>query len=159
MEWLRISTSAELVRVATDEIVYVRADGNYCDLVLTNGTRRKMTFQLHFFEEIFQQLQNNTFVRVGRSLIVNKRYIFVINLPEQQLILSGGDMKEHIVFYGQPKADSPQNVFVKPNDQSQTCLDFGMARKGGIKSNITLAREGLKQLKELLENEKPVDNG
>ena len=75
MEWLRISTSAELVRVATDEIVYVRADGNYCDLVLTNGTRRKMTFQLHFFEEIFQQLQNNTFVRVGRSLIVNKRYM------------------------------------------------------------------------------------
>ena len=145
MEWLRISTSAELVRVATDEIVYVRADGNYCEL--------------HFFEEIFQQLQNNTFVRVGRSLIVNKRYIFVINLPEQQLILSGGDMKEPIVFYGQPKADSPQNVFVKPNDQSQTCLDFGMARKGGIKSNITLAREGLKQLKELLENEKPVDNG
>ena len=133
MEWLRISTSAEMVRVATDEIVYVRADGNYCDLVLTNGMRRKMTFQLHFFEEIFQQLQNNTFVRVGRSLIVNKRYIFVINLTEQQLILSGGDMKEPIVFYGQTKADSPQS--------------------------ITLAREGLKQLKELLENEKAVFNG
>ena len=92
-----------------------------------------MTFQLHFFEEIFQQLQNNTFVRVGRSLIVNKRYIYVINLTEQQLILSGGELKEPIVFYGQSKADSPQN--------------------------ITLAREGLKQLKELLENEKGVDNG
>ena len=133
MEWLRISTSTELVRVATDEIVYVRADGNYSDLVLTNGQRRKMTFQLHFFDEVFQQLQNNMFVRVGRSLIVNKRYIFVINLTEQQLILSGGDMKEPIVFYGQPKTDSPQN--------------------------ITLAREGLKQLKELLENEKGNDNG
>ena len=133
MEWLRISTSTELVRVATDEIVYVRADGNYSDLMLTNGKSRKMTFQLHFFDEIFQQLQNNTFVRVGRSLIVNKRYIFVINLTEQQLILSGGDMKEPIVFYGQPKTDSPQN--------------------------ITLAREGLKQLKELLENEKGNDNG
>ena len=79
MEWLRISTSTELVRVATDEIVYVRADGNYSDLVLTNGQRRKMTFQLHFFDEVFQQLQNNMFVRVGRSLIVNKRYIYVIN--------------------------------------------------------------------------------
>ena len=133
MEWLRISTSTELVRVATDEIVYVRADGNYSDLMLTNGKSRKMTFQLHFFDEVFQQLQNNMFVRVGRSLIVNKRYIFVINLPEQQLILSGGDMKEPIVFYGQPKTDSPQN--------------------------ITLAREGLKQLKELLENEKGNDNG
>ena len=108
MEWLRISTSTELVRVATDEIVYVRADGNYSDLVLTNGQRRKMTFQLHFFDEVFQQLQNNMFVRVGRSLIVN-------------------------VFYGQSKADSPQN--------------------------ISLAREGLRQLKELLENEKGTDNG
>lgn len=49
MEWLRISTSTELVRVATDEIVYVRADGNYSDLVLTNGKSRKMTFPLHFF--------------------------------------------------------------------------------------------------------------
>ena len=133
MEWLRISTSTELVRVATDEIVYVRADGNYSDLVLTNGQRRKMTFQLHFFDEVFQQLQNNMFVRVGRSLIVNKRYIYVINLTEQQLILSGGDLKEPIVFYGQSKADSPQN--------------------------IPLAREGLRQLKELLENEKGVDNG
>ena len=132
MEWLRISTSTELVRVATDEIVYVRADGNYSDLVLTNGQKRKMTFQLHFFDEVFQQLQNNMFVRVGRSLIVNKRFIYVINLTEQQLILSGGNLKES-VFYGQSKADSPQN--------------------------ISLAREGLRQLKELLENEKGVDNG
>ena len=133
MEWLRISTSIEMVRVATDEIIYVRADGNYSDLVLTNGQRRKMTFQLHFFDEIFQQLQNNTFVRVGRSLIVNKRYIYVINLTEQQLILSGGAIKEPIVFYGQSKTDNPQS--------------------------ISLAREGLRQLKELLENEKGVDNG
>jgi hypothetical protein len=92
-----------------------------------------MTFQLHFFDEVFQQLQNNMFVRVGRSLIVNKRYIYVINLTEQQLILSGGDLKEPIVFYGQSKTDNPQN--------------------------ITLAREGLRQLKELLENEKGSDNG
>ena len=133
MEWLRISTSTELVRVATDEIVYVRADGNYSDLMLTNGNCRKMTFQLHFFDEVFQQLQNNMFVRVGRSLIVNKRFIYVINLTEQQLILSGGDMKEPIVFYGQSKTDNPQK--------------------------ISLAREALRQLKELLENEKGVDNG
>ena len=96
MEWLRISTSTELVRVATDEIVYVRADGNYSDLVLTNGKSRKMTFQLHFFDEAFQQLQNNMFARVGRSLIVNKRYIHVINLTEQILIFSGQQIKSDI---------------------------------------------------------------
>lgn len=122
MEWLRISTSTELVRVATDEIVYVRADGNYSDLVLTNGKSRKMTFQLHFFDEVFQQLQNNMFVRVGRSLIVNKRYIHVINLTEQILVFSGQQIKSDI----------------KP---------------------INVSREALKQLKELLESEKGVDNG
>ena len=122
MEWLRISTSTELVRVATDEIVYVRADGNYSDLVLTNGKARKMTFQLHFFDEVFQQLQNNIFARVGRSLIVNKRYIHVINLTEQILIFSGQQIKEDI----------------KP---------------------ISVSRDALKQLKELLENEKGIDNG
>jgi len=122
MEWLRISTSTELVRVATDEIVYVRADGNYSDLVLTNGKSRKMTFQLHFFDEVFQQLQNNMFARVGRSLIVNKRYIHVINLTEQILIFSGQQIKSDI----------------KP---------------------VNVSREALKQLKELLENEKGVGNG
>ena len=122
MEWLRISTSTELVRVATDEIVYVRADGNYSDLVLTNGKSRKMTFQLHFFDGVFQQLQDNLFVRVGRSLIVNKRYIYIINLTEQTLTFS----------------DQQINGDIKP---------------------VNVSREALKQLKELLENEKGVDNG
>ena len=89
MEWLKISTSTELVRVATNEIVYVRADGNYSDLMLTNGKKRKMTFQLHFFDEVFQLLRNNVFVRVGRSLIVNKRYIHVVNRTDQMLVFGG----------------------------------------------------------------------
>ena len=89
MEWLKISTSTELVRVATNEIVYVRADGNYSDLMLTNGKKRKMTFQLHFFDEVFQLLRNNVFGRVGRSLIVNKRYIHVVNLTDQMLVFGG----------------------------------------------------------------------
>ena len=37
MKWCRISTGIESVQVATDEIVYIRADGNYSDFVLTNG--------------------------------------------------------------------------------------------------------------------------
>ena len=37
MKWCRIYTGIESVQVATDEIVYIRADGNYSDFVLTNG--------------------------------------------------------------------------------------------------------------------------
>ena len=96
MEWLKIKTSTELVRVSTDEIVYVCADGNYSDLVLTNGRTRKMTFQLHFFEDVFKQLNNNTFVRVGRSVIVNKRYVFVINLTDPTLMFTGQQLSNEI---------------------------------------------------------------
>ena len=96
MEWLKITTSAEMVRVRTDEIIYVCADGNYSDLVLTNGRKRKMTFQLHFFEDAFKQLHNNMFVRVGRSLIVNKRYVYVINLKEQLLVMSGQQFNSEV---------------------------------------------------------------
>ncbi len=89
MEWLKISTASELVRVQTDDIVFVQADGNYSDLYLFNGKPHKMTFKLKFFDEAFSRLSNNTFVRVGKSLIVNKRYIYVINLMTQDLLLSG----------------------------------------------------------------------
>lgn len=129
MEWLKISTSTELVRVATDDIVYVHADGNYCDMMLTNGKSHKMTFQLVFFEKTFLQLRNKIFVRVGRSLIVNKRFIYVINLVEQKIILTGGDMREQVVFHG---GEGESNNYQK----------------------IPLSRETLKQLKELLEIEK-----
>lgn len=89
MEWLNISTSIELVRVQTDDIVFVQADGNYSDVYLFNGKPHKMTFKLKFFEDAFLQLQYNFFIRVGKSLIVNKKYIYVINISTQELLLSG----------------------------------------------------------------------
>ncbi|MDE6561280.1 MAG: hypothetical protein K2K75_07870 [Muribaculaceae bacterium] len=54
MEWLKIVTSSELVRISTDEILYILADGNYCDIMLANGTTAKMTFQLPYFEDYFK---------------------------------------------------------------------------------------------------------
>lgn len=96
MEWLRFSVSNLLVRVATNEIVYVSADGNYSDLMLTDGNTRNLPFQLHFFDEAFGRLHDNMFVRVGKSLIVNKRYIFIIDLTGQMLIFSGQELKGHI---------------------------------------------------------------
>lgn len=89
MEWLKISTSTEIVRVAVDEIVYILADGNYCDLMLSNGSTHKMTFQLHCFEEYFEKLKSNPFSRVGRSLIVNKRHIRMVNVPERVIRFGG----------------------------------------------------------------------
>lgn len=94
MEWLKISTSTELVRVQTEDIAFIAADGNYSDLYLANGETRKLTFQLHFFEDSLKKLSEKSFVRVGRSIIVNKNYVHVINLGNQRLTLSGNHLKK-----------------------------------------------------------------
>jgi len=135
MEWLRISTSIEMVRVATTEIVYVKADGNYSEIVLINNRKHRITMQLHSFESYFQQLHKNYFVRVGRSLIVNKRYIYLINLTEQKLQFAG----PHLV-----------------KDVSTAFAEERTKRFDDL-YKLTVSREALKELKETLEKEKGGD--
>ncbi len=96
MSWIRISTSTELFRVKTEDIVYIKADGNYCDIYLYNMQHYTMTFKLQYFEEAFKKLQDSPFARVGRSFIINKDYVFVINTTNQELILSGDRLMEFI---------------------------------------------------------------
>lgn len=124
MEWLRISTSTELVRVLTDDIVFVHADGNYSEVLLYNGKKHTMTFQLHFFEETFQRLKNNFFIRVGRSLIVNKNYIYLINLTEQRMILTGGKLSGE--YEVKASKDALKDIKAKLEDDS-----ISMRQKGG----------------------------
>ena len=52
-----------------------------------------MTFKLHFFDEKLQSLADKMFVRVGKSLIVNRNYIYVINTVSQELLLSGNRLR------------------------------------------------------------------
>lgn len=133
MEWFRIKTSTLLMRVAVDEIVYVKADGNYCDLVMINGRSRKMTFQLHHFEENFKLLQNaREFIRVGRSLIVNRQYVQVIDLLGQTIIFGG----KHVIRGMRED---------HPNGQVSSLRD------GKDIYTVKVSRDALKELKELLE--------
>lgn len=96
MEWLKIVTTTEFVRIATDEIVYILANGNYCDIMLSNGTTHTMTFQLHYFEDYFKKLQKSSFYRVGRSVIVNKRHIRVINVTDRLIKFGGHTVSDNV---------------------------------------------------------------
>ena len=131
MEWFRIKTSSLLVRVAVDEIVYVKADGNYCDLVLINGRSRKMTFKLLKSADMF--------IRVGRSLIVNRQYVQVIDLIDQVIIFGG----KHLTR--EPKTDISQTYRPDRGDEVGAGRDIYMVR---------VSRDALKQLKDQLENMK-----
>ena len=96
MEWLKISTRDELVRIPVDDVIFIAADGNYSDVYTIGGSPHKMTFKIKYFDGVLQQFPHTPFVRVGRSLIVNRNFIYIINLPKQLLVLSDARFKnEH----------------------------------------------------------------
>lgn len=89
--FLIIATSIDLVRIAPDRIVYISSDGNYSTLVQADGETRILSFQLGQIEKMISQqlgVEGNRFIRIGKSLIINRSYIYYINVPKQKLVLS-----------------------------------------------------------------------
>lgn len=116
-KFLLISTSNELVRVAPEHIVCITSDGNYSTLIQADGESRVVTYQLgKLAEMITTQLgvRGNDFIRVGKSVIINRNFVHYINIPKQKLILSDSCSVNH---------------------------------------TVTVSKEALKQLKELIERE------
>ena len=87
---LIISNTAELVRLCAEDIVSIEADGNYSTLYVVGEEKRVVLFQLGQLERMMgEQLaeEAEAFIRIGRSLIINRTYIYYINLNRQQLLL------------------------------------------------------------------------
>lgn len=98
--YLIFSTSVDLVRVAAERVVYVSSDGNYSTLVQADGESRLLSFQLGQVEEVIGRqlgMAGNCFIRIGRNLIVNRSYIYYINVNRQKLILSDMNSFSHTV--------------------------------------------------------------
>lgn len=88
---LIISNTNELVRVQPERIVYIASDGNYSTMVLHDKTEHVFTMNLAHSQALLErQLGSDAvaFIRIGKQLIVNRSYIFKINLNKQQLIMS-----------------------------------------------------------------------
>lgn len=91
---LLFNTRDELLRVELRKVLYFQADKNYTEVYFVNGYHVNLPSSM---SQIEQLLNNNElkgritpFVRIGRSLIVNLRYILHIRTLKQELIL--GDL-------------------------------------------------------------------
>ncbi len=94
MEFIKIINKTELTRVRPEDVLYFKAEGNYTYMVLRSGRVFKFTKLIRVFYEILEGLANNPFLRVGRSLIVNKDYIFQVNLTDQRITLAGNGLSQ-----------------------------------------------------------------
>lgn len=113
-----ISTSVDLVRIAPERVVYVASDGNYSTIVQSDGETRVLTFQLGQIEKIMsEQLgsEGNTFIRIGKSLIINRSYIYYINVQKQKLILSDNATFSHSVSASKEALKQLKELLEKEN--------------------------------------------
>ena len=104
---LIISNSNELVRVRPERVVYVVSDGNYSTMVLHDNTKHVFTMNLaHCQQLIEEQLgkEAETFIRIGKQLIVNRAYIFKINPTKQLLIMSNMEVNHAIELQASKEA-------------------------------------------------------
>ena len=88
-KYIIISKGPELLRVPTDCLMYVEAQGNYSNVVTQDGKQHLVSLQLGAIEDLIaEQLEETPLVRLGRSLIINTDFIYLIDETRQQLVLS-----------------------------------------------------------------------
>jgi len=80
LERIAVKSGSKIHVVLVPDIVYLQADGDYVQIVTTDGKYLKEQ-TMKFFEE---HLPDNQFVRVHRSVIVNVEMISRIELYEKQ---------------------------------------------------------------------------
>lgn len=98
-KYIVISTATDLVRIAPERVVFISSDGNYCNLVQADNETRLLSFQLGTIETLLAEQLGKTspFIRIGRGIIINRNYIYYINIQSQKLILSDNVRFSHTV--------------------------------------------------------------
>lgn len=71
---LMINNKTKLEYVNLDEIVYLRADGNYTIIFLENDHKHHVSKTLKEYDEILCN-KNNSFIRIHKTYIINSSYI------------------------------------------------------------------------------------
>ena len=88
---LFFNTRDEMIQVRLERVAYFEADSNYCHVVFINGAKATLLTSLVNIEELLVERfkgDNPMFIRIGKKYIVNRQYIFQINVPRQKLIMT-----------------------------------------------------------------------
>ena len=90
MENLTIKNKSEVLYLRLSNILYIQADGNYCDIYLADGgVLNTLTYQraeiAKMMDEQIPEDIRKRFVLVGKSYMVNTDYVLRIQ-PSKQLL-------------------------------------------------------------------------
>lgn len=95
---LIIYNTQELLRILPQDLIMIKAVGNYTDFYIVGCEVRSMGYQLGQIEQaIREQLgaEAPSFIRIGRSYIINRKYIHYINPRKQLLVMKDYTNKKY----------------------------------------------------------------
>ena len=81
---LRFNTLNGFFVVEVEEIVFIKADGNYSEMHMRSGDTKLITSNLAKIEDL---LDRAVFCRIGRSLLINTNYLAQVNRRKGLCIL------------------------------------------------------------------------
>lgn len=150
-EFLILENSRELKHIDSSDIWYISADGNYSNIFLTNGKKIQVTMQLGDVKKKIDKYLphfHNDFRRIGQSLIINRIYLFSINLTKQHVVLSDRRAEGYVVGYSAGYAAGYSSGHSDYRSGKPSYINLDMSSEGMV---LTASKDSLKRLKEELE--------
>ena len=111
-----ISNVNELVRVKPERVVYIMSDGNYSTMMLHDKTEQVFTMNLAHCQEVIEhQLgkEAEVFIRIGKQLIINRAYIYKINVNKQTLVMSDMALNQAFTLSASKEALKQLKVYLE----------------------------------------------
>lgn len=98
------NTTQDLLRLSSDEIMYIQSDGNYCQLWLYEHNEPiQLWVSLKAVSEMIdEQMRGEApmFVRIGKQHVLNLGYINRIDTKKDTVTLWRKGMEAPVVLYG-----------------------------------------------------------
>ena len=91
MKFIYFNSRDELIRLPINSIVYFESDGNYTNVVTINKLRSTIGMNLGDMEKALASqlgMFSTIFIRIGKRYIVNRNFIYKLNIQKQMLVLS-----------------------------------------------------------------------
>ena len=103
---LCINTRDELLIINLAKIAFFQANGNYTHMQYIKGETHLLTIGISKVEEFIRQVwpagQPSTFIRLGRSLLINQTYLTEINILKQRITLSDRETNSYTLSVPKP---------------------------------------------------------
>lgn len=88
---LTIKNKSEVINLPLNNVLYIQADGNYCNIYFADGSvLNTLTYQraeiARMMDEQLQEEDRRDFVILGKSYLINKNY--VLRIQPSRLLLT-----------------------------------------------------------------------